>query len=225
MPELHHALACYERAGEFDVVNDHSGLPAAALGGAISTPVVHTVHGPLDGSRADLRADRSGLPSRRARLVVAEPAPSQARSPVGRQLSERARPRRLSRQPSPRRLSPVPRAALRGQGRAPGDRGRQEGRVAAEDRREDARAARARSTSRRACGRTSAGGWNTSARCPTTRRSTSSERPRHAVPDRVGGAVRARHDRVDGLRHAGGRHPFRRGARGDRARHERPDRR
>ncbi len=49
MPELHHALACYERAGEFDVVNDHSGLPAAALGGAISTPVVHTVHGPLDG--------------------------------------------------------------------------------------------------------------------------------------------------------------------------------
>ena len=48
-PELHHALACYERAGEFDVVNDHSGLPAAALGGAISTPVVHTVHGPLDG--------------------------------------------------------------------------------------------------------------------------------------------------------------------------------
>jgi glycosyltransferase involved in cell wall biosynthesis len=46
--ELHHCLACYERAGDFDVVNDHSGLPAAAVGGAVSTPVLHTVHGPLD---------------------------------------------------------------------------------------------------------------------------------------------------------------------------------
>jgi glycosyltransferase involved in cell wall biosynthesis len=48
-PELHHALLCFERASDFDVVNDHSGLLAAALGGAISTPLVHTVHGPLDG--------------------------------------------------------------------------------------------------------------------------------------------------------------------------------
>jgi glycosyltransferase involved in cell wall biosynthesis len=46
--ELHHCLACYERASEFDVINDHSGLPAAALGVAVSTPVLHTVHGPLD---------------------------------------------------------------------------------------------------------------------------------------------------------------------------------
>jgi len=46
--ELHHALACFERAGEFDVINDHSGLPAAALGGAVATPTLHTVHGPLD---------------------------------------------------------------------------------------------------------------------------------------------------------------------------------
>jgi glycosyltransferase involved in cell wall biosynthesis len=49
LPELHHALACYERAGEFDVVNDHSGPPAAALAGALDTPVLHSVHGPLDG--------------------------------------------------------------------------------------------------------------------------------------------------------------------------------
>ncbi len=47
--ELRHALACYERAGEFDVVNDHSGMPAAALAGTVETPTVHTVHGPLDG--------------------------------------------------------------------------------------------------------------------------------------------------------------------------------
>src|SRR5213079_464357 len=49
LPELHHALHCYERQDEFDVINDHSGLPAAALGGAVRTPVVHTIHGPLDG--------------------------------------------------------------------------------------------------------------------------------------------------------------------------------
>jgi glycosyltransferase involved in cell wall biosynthesis len=46
--ELHHCLACYERADEFDVINDHSGLPAAALGSAVATPTLHTVHGPLD---------------------------------------------------------------------------------------------------------------------------------------------------------------------------------
>jgi glycosyltransferase involved in cell wall biosynthesis len=46
--ELRHALAAYERADEFDVVNDHSCMLAAALGGLVSTPVVHTVHGPLD---------------------------------------------------------------------------------------------------------------------------------------------------------------------------------
>src|ERR1700716_1254543 len=48
IPELRHAMACYTRADEFDVINDHSGTPAAALGGLVDTPVVHTVHGPLD---------------------------------------------------------------------------------------------------------------------------------------------------------------------------------
>ncbi len=48
MPEIRHALACYTRADEFDVINDHSGIPAAALGGLSQTPVLHTVHGPLD---------------------------------------------------------------------------------------------------------------------------------------------------------------------------------
>ena len=55
-PELRHALACYERAGEFDIVNDHSGPLAAALGGAVETPVVHTVHGPLVGADGELYA-------------------------------------------------------------------------------------------------------------------------------------------------------------------------
>ena len=48
IPDLRHALACYERAGEFDVVNDHSGPLGAALGATVDTPVLHTVHGPLD---------------------------------------------------------------------------------------------------------------------------------------------------------------------------------
>jgi glycosyltransferase involved in cell wall biosynthesis len=48
LPELHHALACFEREEDFDVINDHSGLPAAALGGALETPFLHTIHGPLD---------------------------------------------------------------------------------------------------------------------------------------------------------------------------------
>ena len=49
LPELQHCLACYARADEFDVISEHSGLPAAAIGGLIDTPVLHTIHGPLDG--------------------------------------------------------------------------------------------------------------------------------------------------------------------------------
>jgi glycosyltransferase involved in cell wall biosynthesis len=46
--ELHHALSCFERASDFDIINDHTGLLGAALGGTTATPLVHTVHGPLD---------------------------------------------------------------------------------------------------------------------------------------------------------------------------------
>jgi glycosyltransferase involved in cell wall biosynthesis len=52
--ELSHALAAYERAGELDVLNDHSGLVGAALAAVTATPVVHTVHGPLDGEAAPI---------------------------------------------------------------------------------------------------------------------------------------------------------------------------
>jgi glycosyltransferase involved in cell wall biosynthesis len=47
--DLRHALHCLIHSGEFDVVNDHSGMFALALGGLVSTPFVHTVHGPLSG--------------------------------------------------------------------------------------------------------------------------------------------------------------------------------
>jgi glycosyltransferase involved in cell wall biosynthesis len=49
LPELHHALAAFERHDELDVLNDHSGLAGAALGGLTDTPFLHTVHGPVDG--------------------------------------------------------------------------------------------------------------------------------------------------------------------------------
>jgi glycosyltransferase involved in cell wall biosynthesis len=52
--DLSHALACIERADEFDVINDHTGMLGLLLGGLVSTPLVHTVHGPLDGESGEL---------------------------------------------------------------------------------------------------------------------------------------------------------------------------
>jgi glycosyltransferase involved in cell wall biosynthesis len=47
--ELRHALACFERADQFDVINDHTGPLGVTAGGVVGTAVVHTVHGPLAG--------------------------------------------------------------------------------------------------------------------------------------------------------------------------------
>jgi glycosyltransferase involved in cell wall biosynthesis len=52
--ELRHALACYERADEFEVINDHTGMLGATLGATVQTPVAHTVHGPLDGEPGEI---------------------------------------------------------------------------------------------------------------------------------------------------------------------------
>jgi glycosyltransferase involved in cell wall biosynthesis len=65
--EVRHALSCFERAGEFDVISDHSGPPAAVIAGAVQTPTVHTVHGPLGGEPGEFYeqiarvAPRTGL--------------------------------------------------------------------------------------------------------------------------------------------------------------------
>jgi glycosyltransferase involved in cell wall biosynthesis len=65
--EVRHALGCFERAGEFDVISDHSGPPAAVIAGAVQTPTVHTVHGPLGGEPGEFYeqiarvAPRTGL--------------------------------------------------------------------------------------------------------------------------------------------------------------------
>jgi glycosyltransferase involved in cell wall biosynthesis len=45
--EVVHAFAAYERAHEFDVIHDHSGMVGLALGARAGLPVVHTIHGPL----------------------------------------------------------------------------------------------------------------------------------------------------------------------------------
>jgi glycosyltransferase involved in cell wall biosynthesis len=52
--ELRHALACFERADEFDVINDHTGMLGATLGATVRTPVAHTVHGPLEGEPGEI---------------------------------------------------------------------------------------------------------------------------------------------------------------------------
>jgi glycosyltransferase involved in cell wall biosynthesis len=53
-PELLQALTAYARAEEFDVINDHTGMLGYVLGATVDTPVVHTVHGPLDGEPGEL---------------------------------------------------------------------------------------------------------------------------------------------------------------------------
>jgi glycosyltransferase involved in cell wall biosynthesis len=47
--ELQHAINCFERHDDFDLIHDHTGLLGLALGSLLPTPLVHTVHGPLTG--------------------------------------------------------------------------------------------------------------------------------------------------------------------------------
>ena len=95
--ELRHALRCYEQAAEFDVINDHSSQVAMALGGLVETPVVHTVHGPLDEHPlANYRGVAALAPTIGLISISHEPAQAGARSsPGSRNVPERARPGRL----------------------------------------------------------------------------------------------------------------------------------
>ncbi len=52
--ELRHTLQCITRAADFDLIHDHTGLLGLTLGGIVSTPLVHTVHGPVDGEPGEL---------------------------------------------------------------------------------------------------------------------------------------------------------------------------
>ena len=52
--ELRHALGAFSRAGDFDVIHDHTGMLGLTLGGLVDTPLLHTVHGPLDGEPGEM---------------------------------------------------------------------------------------------------------------------------------------------------------------------------
>ena len=124
--------------------------------------------------RRDLRADRRGRAGDRVHLGLDEPAEAEARFPVGGELPERARLLALPGEAAPRRLPALPRPDERGQGLPPRDRRRVHRRPAAEDRRQEARAARAavlRRVRRAAPRRTRS---STSARSRTARRSSCS---------------------------------------------------
>ncbi len=45
-PDLVHVVEAYLHAGEFDIINDHSGSIGPSLGAFSDTPVLHTLHGP-----------------------------------------------------------------------------------------------------------------------------------------------------------------------------------
>jgi len=62
--ELNHAMTCFERHTEFDLIHDHTGLLGLALGALLPTPIVHTVHGPLTGPPGELYGRVAGLVQR-----------------------------------------------------------------------------------------------------------------------------------------------------------------
>ena len=212
-------LSCYERAGEFDVdQRPHGPARRRARRRSSTTPVVHTVHGPLDGEPGELYeqigavAPEVGLIS----LSLNQRRPKPDLNWVAN-MPERARPRALPVPAAPGRLPALPRPHEPREGRAPRGRGRDGARAAAQARR--ARCASRRSSEYFAefvephlgdrieyLGEVNHGDEGRAA----------AGRARDALPDRVGGAVRTRHDRVDGLRDAGDRDAARRGARGDR---------
>jgi hypothetical protein len=68
--ELRHALSCFERASDFDVINDHSGPLGIVLGGVVDTPVVHTCTGRSAESRG------SSTPRSRASCPRSASSPS-----------------------------------------------------------------------------------------------------------------------------------------------------
>lgn len=48
MLEVQHAAACLKRAGEFDIIHDHSSFSVVAYSSLVKTPIVHTLHGPFN---------------------------------------------------------------------------------------------------------------------------------------------------------------------------------
>ena len=216
VPELEHALLSFRDASRFDIISDHSGLAAAAMADLASAPVVHTVHSPLNDEPgriyrliAELNPRLRFISTSLKQREPAEDLPWIANCPSALDLD--AYPysdRRGEYLLFIGRMSPQKGAGARDRRRA-GDG------PAAQARRQDARGRRARVLRPR--GRAASVGPHRVPRRGVARGegAAAAARPLHAVPDRLGGAVRARHAGVDGVRHAGRRHPPRRRARGD----------
>ncbi len=70
--ELRHTVSCLVRAGEFDVISDHTGLLGLALGSMGRTPFAHTVHGPLSGEPGRLYDQVTAMVPHAALIAVSE---------------------------------------------------------------------------------------------------------------------------------------------------------
>ena len=63
------------------MINDHTGMLGATLGATVTTPVVHTVHGPLDGEPGEIYELIGRVaPAGRADLDLDEPAQAASRT-------------------------------------------------------------------------------------------------------------------------------------------------
>ena len=89
-PDLLHALAGYRRAGEFDLIHDHSGIIGPAIGALLSAagaapPIVHTLHGPWHDDARELYAALP-TPAEGGLHLVAISDDQAARAPAGVQI-------------------------------------------------------------------------------------------------------------------------------------------
>ncbi len=209
LPELRHARSPATSGPASSTSSTTTPGPlGAALGGARrDARRPHRARPARRRRRRPLRADRARRAGGRADLGLPEPAQAAARSSLGGELPQRARPRCVPDAHRPRRVPPLSRADERGQGLPSSRRGGRRGGVAAQDRREDAGARRA-GLLRELRGPAPRGRDRVPRRDePRQEGRAAPERARDALPHRVGGAVRPRHDRVDGVRDARARPP------------------
>ena len=199
-------LSCYERADEFDVINDHTGPSARCSAGSSRrrscTPSTGRSTASPARSTSRLRGSRRQVGLISLSMNQRRPKPDLnwvANFPNALDLSHLPVPA------APGRLPALPRPDEPRQGRAPRGRRRDGARPAAQDRRQDARAEGAGVL--RGVRRAAPRQRDRVPRRGHARREgrAAAERARDALPDRMGGAVRPGDDRVDGVRDAGDR--------------------
>ena len=187
-------------ASEFDILHFHIDQFHFPIFNETAHRTVTTLHGRQD--LPDLHHLYRGFPDMPlVSISNAQRAPIPDANFVGHGLSRPAARPHADARPA-RRLSGVPRPHLPGEARRPRDRDRARGRPAAED----CRQGRSRRRGLFPRGDRAAAEAARHRVHRRDRRSPQDQVPgrgaRAAVPDRLAGAVRPRHDRGDGLRHA-----------------------